>query len=258
MNIDPLAEDYYYQSTYAFAANNPVFYIDYNGEGVFTKYIGEDGMQLLETNDGSDDVITISDDYASEFVELTSLTSQNDLDSQGFNDAIKGKVLATEGVDVIGFLGEFSTQTARQAGIEYLQDQTVANGLKADLLHALGQWTKPENLIGVASVLTAMRPNVKTNYSNLKEPRNVGPGKKFTQAQKARILEANRQANGGVLRSDLSRQQLANPVQSQRGVPATMHQAEIDHIKPRSRGGTNSNSNAQVLSKKENINKSDN
>ncbi len=32
-----------------------------------------------------------------------------------------------------------------------------------------------------------------------------------------------------------------------------MNQAEIDHIDPKSKGGNNASSNAQVLSKKENI-----
>ena len=34
-----------------------------------------------------------------------------------------------------------------------------------------------------------------------------------------------------------------------------MNQAEIDHIKPKSRGSSNSSANAQVLSKKENLKK---
>jgi len=36
-----------------------------------------------------------------------------------------------------------------------------------------------------------------------------------------------------------------------------MNQAEIDHIEPKSKGGSNASSNAQVLSKKENISKGD-
>jgi len=40
-------------------------------------------------------------------------------------------------------------------------------------------------------------------YAHLQDPRRVGPGKSFTKAQKERIYQANLDANGGVLRSDL-------------------------------------------------------
>lgn len=61
------------------------------------------------------------------------------------------------------------------------------------------------------------------------------------------------QQNGGVLRSDQSGAVLDLPTQSKKGQKANMNQAEIDHIEPRSKGGNNASSNAQVLSKKENI-----
>ena len=53
MNIDPKAEQYSFQSTYAFANNNPIFYIDFNGEGVNGDYFTEEGKYL--GNDGVDD-----------------------------------------------------------------------------------------------------------------------------------------------------------------------------------------------------------
>lgn len=45
------------------------------------------------------------------------------------------------------------------------------------------------------------------------------------------------------------------PSKSVKGKSADMNQAEIDHIEPRSKGGTNENYNMQVLSKEENIRK---
>jgi hypothetical protein len=98
----------------------------------------------------------------------------------------------------------------------------------------------------------------KNNYGHLKKPRKVEKGKNFTRAQKKRILEENKKRNGGELKSDMSGKKLDTPTQSKKGEPANMNQAEIDHIQAKSKGGTNSNSNAQVLSKEENLRKSNN
>ena len=92
-------------------------------------------------------------------------------------------------------------------------------------------------------------------YSNLKEPKKVGDGLKTTSAQRARILKANRAANGGVIKSDISGETLDQPVLTKKGEKANMNQAEVDHVKQRSKGGSNSNSNLQVTSKKENLDK---
>jgi 5-methylcytosine-specific restriction endonuclease McrA len=90
----------------------------------------------------------------------------------------------------------------------------------------------------------------------LKDSKSVGPGKKYTSAQKKNILQKNREVNGGVLRSDMSGKVLDAPVQSKKGVKANMNQAEVHHIQPKSKGGANSYKNAQVLSKEENLKKS--
>jgi len=71
MNLDPLAEDYVHQSTYAFAANNPIYYIDFNGEGVENDYgVDQDGNIILlkETDDETDTLYALNcyadnDDY---------------------------------------------------------------------------------------------------------------------------------------------------------------------------------------------------
>lgn len=92
-------------------------------------------------------------------------------------------------------------------------------------------------------------------YSNLQDSKSVGPGKNFTPTQKQAILQENMKRNGGVIKSDASGKILDKPVQSQKGIKANMNQAEIDHVNAKSKGGSNSYSNAQVLSKEENLKK---
>lgn len=94
------------------------------------------------------------------------------------------------------------------------------------------------------------------DYSDLIDSKFVGKGKKFTPAQKRKILERNKQHNDGVLRSDLDGSILDEPIQSKSGQKANMSQAEVDHVTPKSMGGSNSYKNAQVLSKTQNLKKS--
>ncbi|MFN7643339.1 MAG: HNH endonuclease signature motif containing protein, partial [Burkholderiales bacterium] len=82
-------------------------------------------------------------------------------------------------------------------------------------------------------------------------------GAPFTRAQKRDILAANRERNGGELRSDKSGEVLKPSEKSQRGVTPASNEAQVDHKVPRSRGGTNDPENAQVLSRQENRTKSD-
>ncbi len=84
---------------------------------------------------------------------------------------------------------------------------------------------------------------------------SVGDGKKLTQSQKDKVRDENKAQNGGQLKSDISGTDLVPPKQHEKGVTPPSNEAHVDHIKPRSQGGSNSFSNAQVISRQENLQK---
>jgi len=93
------------------------------------------------------------------------------------------------------------------------------------------------------------------SYSMIPDSKSVGPGKKFTKTQKDKIIQVNINNNGGIVKSDLSGKELIKPQKNQMGIKPDPNEWQIDHINPRSKDGTNSFSNAQVLSREENRNK---
>lgn len=59
--------------------------------------------------------------------------------------------------------------------------------------------------------------------------------------------------NGGKLRADLSGEPLVKTQRHQKGVTPPSNEAHVDHICERCTGGTNSFSNARLLSREENL-----
>jgi hypothetical protein len=89
-------------------------------------------------------------------------------------------------------------------------------------------------------------------YGGLADPSSVVPFGEFSTSQKTAILIMNRANHGGQLVSDCNASQVLHD-----NDPNDPMKANVDHIYPRAKGGSNSYSNAQVISRADNIRKSD-
>lgn len=99
-------------------------------------------------------------------------------------------------------------------------------------------------------------------YCHLKDGSCVAPSRPFTARQKANIIRENKRQNNGRVRDDVTGRFLAKPQRLKKGVTPSPNEYQVDHIKPRKPAnpnvapGSNSYSNAQVISRQANRKKS--
>lgn len=96
-------------------------------------------------------------------------------------------------------------------------------------------------------LLEQQQKNPQQPYGHLKDSPNIG-NQDFTASQKKQIYAANMKKHGQ-LTCDLTGQCLMRPQKSKKGVKPSPFEAQIDHIEPWSKGGTNSFKNAMLLSR---------
>lgn len=196
---------------------------------------------------------------------------------------MSGSLIGLKGLDKLGKVAKASKAAKKVKGLEKLSkvdDVANVDGVYKSLLEEMSAeeaLAKVESKIALSKVngneILELRKNVFSKfddvsksgiegvnkarpYAHLQDSKSVGPGKDFTAAQKRNIIQENMKNNGGVVKSDSSGEVLVKPSKSQRGVTPPQNEWQIDHIVPKDKGGLNSYSNAQVLSRKENREKS--
>jgi RHS repeat-associated protein len=95
-------------------------------------------------------------------------------------------------------------------------------------------------------------PTNKGRYGHLPNPRDAGPGRETTRAQRRRILDENRRQNDGQLRDDETGELLTPPAQCRKGISRDANEAQVDHMLARSKNGSSENHNLQVIGGKRN------
>lgn len=145
-------------------------FVDPDGE-FMTHYTDRFNNILMQTNDGSDDVVKVPDNWLSIFKAFAGLNSKwgdhSVFDSPGWNNHWKSVFGLSErqlSERELGALGGFNTQWSRNKAVAYILNPTVANASAMAWSEALSTWTNPElvaggvgaGLLGVGSVRTVL------------------------------------------------------------------------------------------------------
>ena len=163
-SVDPLAEEAPDWTVYRYGFNNPIIFTDPGG--MFeTKYEDEAGRLLLETNDGSDAVVTVTDDKKDAFNWAVAHTS--DFNNPEWNNAWKSNLL---GFELSGkqesLLSSMNSDWSRKSAIKYWQTGDISAGVGFAFKEALSQWTNPELVITGLMVGVAGYPTSSTVKSS--------------------------------------------------------------------------------------------
>ena len=148
---DPEAESRFVLTPYHYCSNNPLLLVDKDGKWD-THYIDHYNNVILQTDDGSDDVVRVPAERMSEFLSVLKASRWDParLNSRGWNDYWKGEFGLADiqfSAEELFALDMFNSKWSRNAAAAYLLKPTLENAFKMGFSEGLSQWTNPELVV---------------------------------------------------------------------------------------------------------------
>ena len=189
---DPEAESRFVLTPYHYCSNNPLLLVDKDGKWD-THYIDHYNNVILQTDDGSDDVVRVPAERMSEFLSVLKASRWDParLNSRGWNDYWKGEFGLADiqfSAEELFALDMFNSKWSRNAAVAYLLKPTLENSFKMGFSGGLSQWLNPELVgsnLGMFAAMLKVAPSVplsprpypvRPDVPGTRVPRTLYPG----------------------------------------------------------------------------------
>jgi RHS repeat-associated protein len=246
MQVDPIADEDEQElwSVYHYSYNNPIRFNDPDGEA-------PTDITIRGKNNSS---VTIKTDLIDVSVDAGSIVGDF-----GGNYTLGGKDVLIATLDIVGIIDPTSVADVAAATLEAKQGNwgsAFLSGLGViPLFGDLGKVGKIGKHVKTIENAVALAKAEK-RAAKLSEVQRVG--KDFTKSGKEAVIDVNKAKNGGKVKCEGCGTTTKVATQSKRGVTPSKKERQVDHKKAKSKGGSGTPDNGQVLCRGCNIRKSDN
>jgi RHS repeat-associated protein len=245
IQIDPLFEDGQESiNPYHFSYNNPIRFSDPDGKE-------------------PDDIIVKGKNNSSFTLKTTLIDINVDASSLGIdfggNYTLQGDEILSAALDIVGIFDPTGIADATAAGLAADKGNwgdMLISGL--GVIPYLGDVAKVGKIGKDIKIINKAIDAVRAEQRAAKLSKVERAGKDFTKAGKEAVIDVNKAKNGGVVKCETCKTKTTPATQSKKGTTPSKKERQVDHVKPKSKGGSGTPDNGQVLCRDCNIKKSDN
>jgi len=244
LSVDPLAKDFLEWSPFNFVMNKPLILVDLDGKA-------PTDIIIKGKNKSS---VTLKTDL----IDITVDASSLDVDFGG-KFTLQGEDVLSAGLDIVGILDPTGVADGLNAGLQAKNGNWLDAEISAlGIIPYVGDVAKVGKISNDVKIIDNAIKAVKAEQRAAKLSKVERAGKNFTKAGKEAVIDVNKSKNKGDVNCTYCGTKTVPATKSTKGVTPSKVERQVDHIVPKSKGGSGTPKNGQVLCRDCNTKKSNN